>query len=96
MNIFVGNLSYSTTDDSLRTLFEQHGEVTSAKVITSRESGRSRGFGFVEMPNDEEARAAIAALDAKELEERPLKVSEAHAKTDRRGGGERPPRQDRW
>ena len=96
MNIFVGNLSYSTTDDSLRTLFEQHGEVTSAKVITSRESGRSRGFGFVEMPNDEEARAAIAALDTTELEERPLKVSEAHEKTDRQGGGERPPRQDRW
>jgi cold-inducible RNA-binding protein len=94
MNIFVGNLSYSTTDDTLRALFEQHGEVSSAKVISSRETGRSRGFGFVEMPNDEEARAAVAALDGQEYEGRPLKVSEAHSKGERGGGGA--PRGDRW
>jgi cold-inducible RNA-binding protein len=96
MNIFVGNLSYGTTDESLRTLFEQHGEVASAKVITSRETGRSRGFGFVEMPNDEEARAAVTALDAKDFEGRPLKVSEAHSKGERGGGGEGAPRRERW
>jgi cold-inducible RNA-binding protein len=95
MNIFVGNLSYGTTDESLRTLFEQHGEVASAKVISSRETGRSRGFGFVEMPNDEEARAAVAALDASDFEGRPLKVSEAHSKGER-GGGEGAPRGERW
>ena len=96
MYIFVGNLSYATTDETLRALFEQHGEVASAKVITSRETGRSRGFGFVEMPNDEEARAAIAALDGKDLDGRPLKINEARARTDSRGGGGRPPRNDRW
>jgi RNA recognition motif-containing protein len=63
MNIFVGNLSFSTTDDGLRQLFEQYGEVSSAKVIASRDTGRSRGFGFVEMPNDAEGRAAVEALD---------------------------------
>ena len=84
MNIFVGNLSYSATEESLRALFEQHGEVTTAKVITSRETGRSRGFGFVEMPNEEEARAALAALNGTELDGRTLNVNEAR---DRRGGG---------
>jgi cold-inducible RNA-binding protein len=82
MNIFVGNLSYATEDDGLRALFEQYGAVTSAKVIRSRESARSRGFAFVEMPNDEEARTAIAQVDGKELDGRPLKVSEAHKKPD--------------
>ena len=98
MNIFVGNLSYSTTDDSLRAFFESHGEVASAKVITSRESGRSRGFGFVEMPNDEEARAAIEAADGTELEGRPLKVGEAHQKRERSEEGGPPPSSDsdRW
>jgi cold-inducible RNA-binding protein len=91
MNIFVGNLSYGTTDDGLRALFEQHGAVSSAKVITSRQTGRSRGFGFVEMPSDDEGRAALEALDGSEFEGRPIKVSEAHSQ-----GGERPPRQDRW
>jgi RNA recognition motif-containing protein len=84
MNIFVGNLSYATEDDGLRALFEQYGVVASAKVIRSRESGRSRGFAFLEMPNDDEARAAIAQVDGKELDGRPLKVSEAHQKPDRR------------
>ena len=83
MNIYVGNLSYSTTDDSLRSLFEQHGEVSSAKVIENRETGRSRGFGFVEMPNDEEARAAIEATNDSEFEGRTLKVNEARPRTER-------------
>ncbi|MCD6282526.1 RNA-binding protein [bacterium] len=83
MNIYVGNLSYSTTDDSLRALFEQHGEVSSAKVIENRETGRSRGFGFVEMPNDEEARAAIEAVNDTEFEGRTLKVNEARPRTER-------------
>ncbi len=93
MNIFVGNLSYGSTDESLRTLFEQHGEVTSTKVIMSQETGRSRGFGFVEMPSQSEAEAAIAAIDGKEFEGRSLNVNEARPKPDRRSG---PPRQDRW
>lgn len=83
MNIYVGNLSYSTTDDSLRALFEQHGEVSSASVIENRETGRSRGFGFVEMPNDEEARAAIEALNDTEFEGRTLKINEARPRTER-------------
>ena len=94
MNIFVGNMSYSATEESLRTLFEQHGEVTTAKVITSRETGRSRGFGFVEMPNEEEGRAALAALNGTEVDGRPLKVDEAHSRSD--SGGRRPPRERRW
>ena len=100
MNIFVGNLSYSSTEESLRALFEAHGEVASARIITSRETGRSRGFGFIEMPNDEEAKAAIEALDGKDLDGRNLKVSEARSKEgggDRGGrGGGRPPGRDRW
>ena len=84
MNIFVGNLGYATEDDGLRAMFEQYGTVASATVIRSRESGRSRGFAFVEMPNDDEARTAIAQVDGKDLDGRPLKVSEAHQKPDRR------------
>jgi RNA recognition motif-containing protein len=85
MNIFVGNLSFGTTDDGLRQLFEQYGEVTSAKVITSRDTGRSRGFGFVEMSNDGEGRAAIEGLDSTEFEGRPLRVSEARSQGERSG-----------
>ena len=83
MNIFVGNLSYDSTEDSIRALFTQHGEVASVKLITSRETGQPRGFGFVEMPNDEEARAAIAAVNGSELDGRALNVNEARAKTKR-------------
>lgn len=93
VNIFVGNLSYASDDESLRSLFEQFGEVTSAKVIMSQETGRSRGFGFVEMPNQPEGEAAIAAIDGKDFEGRPLKVNEARPRPDRRS---RPPREDRW
>lgn len=77
MNIYVGNLSYSTDDDGLRTEFEQYGAVDSARVISDRESGRSRGFGFIEMPNDDEARAAIEGVNGKEVDGRALRVNEA-------------------
>lgn len=76
MNLYVGNLAWSVNDDSLRDFFEDYGEVTEARVITDRESGRSRGFGFVEMP-DEAARNAISQADGVELDGRPLRISEA-------------------
>lgn len=87
MNIYVGNMSFDTTEESLRALFEAHGEVESVRIITDRQTGRPRGFGFVEMPNAEEAKAALAAADGTELDGRTLKVNEARPKTDRRGGG---------
>jgi RNA recognition motif-containing protein len=94
MNIFVGNLSYNTTDDALREAFEAYGEVSSARVISDRETQRSRGFGFVEMPNDSEGQAAIQALDGRDLDGRTVKVNEARPREDRPdgGGGGRPPR----
>ena len=91
MNIYVGNVSYTTTEESLRVLFEVHGQVTSVKLITDRETGRPRGFGFVEMPNDEEGRAAIAAINGKQQDGRTLNVKEAHSKEHRGGGGGRDP-----
>ncbi len=98
MNIFVGNLSYQSGEDSIRPLFTPYGEVESVKVIVDRETGRSRGFGFVEMPNDDEARAAIEALDGKELEGRALRINEARPRQDRPtgGAGGRAPRVNRW
>jgi cold-inducible RNA-binding protein len=87
MNIYVGNLSYGTTDQTLRSLFEPYGEVEAVNIIMDRNTGRSRGFGFVEMTNDEEARAAISELDNKEFEGRQLRVNEARPKPDRRSGG---------
>jgi RNA recognition motif-containing protein len=83
MNMYVSNLSFHTTDENLRTLFSPFGEVTSAKVITDRETGRSRGFGFVEMSSDEDAKKAIAALNNKEVEGRAMSVSVAREKTSR-------------
>jgi len=90
MNIYVGNLSYSSTEESLRSHFEQYGEVSSVKVITDRETGRSRGFGFVEMPNPDEGKKAIEELDGKELDGRALRVNEAKPRTDR------PNKRDSW
>jgi RNA recognition motif-containing protein len=87
MNIFVGNLSYNTTEDMLRKVFEAHGAVTAVRVIKDRETGKSRGFGFVEMANDEEARKAIAAADGQDCDGRPLRVNEAKPKEDRGAGG---------
>jgi len=87
MNIYVGNLKFETTDDGLRTAFEAYGTVDSASVITDRESGRSRGFGFVEMPDDEEAQKAIDGLNGTTLDDREIKVNKARPRTPRRGGG---------
>lgn len=81
--LYVGNLSYGTDQESLRSLFASHGEVVSAQVITDRDTGRSRGFGFVEYANDEDARTAIQALDGTEFEGRNLKVNEARSRDDR-------------
>jgi RNA recognition motif-containing protein len=81
MRIYVGNLNYDTTDKELREAFEAFGTVTSAEVVINRMTNRSRGFGFVEMPDPEEARNAIAQMDGKELQGRQLKVNEAHPRT---------------
>lgn len=86
MNIYVGNLPFRTTDDDLRRTFEAHGSVKSAQVVMDRETGRSRGFGFVEMANDEEGRAAISALDGAEFDGRNLRVNEAQPRGQQRGG----------
>jgi RNA recognition motif-containing protein len=75
--IYVGNLSYSTTDDSLKNAFAAFGNVVSAAVITDKMSGRSKGFGFVEMSTDEEAQAAVTKMDGQELDGRQIKVNEA-------------------
>ena len=80
--IYVGNLPWSLRDESLKELFEEHGEVTSAKVIVDRMSGRSRGFGFVEMASADEAGAAIEALNGLEADGRELKVNEARPRDD--------------
>lgn len=87
MNIYVGNLSYGVSDDNLREVFEAFGTVSSAKVITDKYSGRSKGFGFVEMDDDAEANAAIEQLDGAEIDGRSVKVNEARPKEDNRGGG---------
>ena len=83
MNMYVSNLSFHTADDDLRKLFEQFGSVSSAKVINDRETGRSRGFGFVEMDSEAEAKEAIKGLNNKEVEGRPMSVSVAREKPSR-------------
>jgi RNA recognition motif-containing protein len=80
VKIYVGNLSYSVSSEDLRAAFEEFGTVDSAEVVMDRNSGRSRGFGFAEMSNDEEAKAAIAALNGKDMDGRPLNVSVARPK----------------
>jgi RNA recognition motif-containing protein len=85
--MYVGNLSYSANEDELRRIFEEHGTVVSAQVIMDRETGRSKGFAFVEMSSDQEAQAAISALDGKEIGGRVIKVNEARPREDRGGGG---------
>jgi RNA recognition motif-containing protein len=88
MNIYVGNLSYQTDDRELEDLFAPHGDITSARVITDRETGRSKGFGFVEMPDRAQAEAAIEALNGNEIDGRELRINEAKPREDRpRGGG---------
>lgn len=100
MNIYVGNLSYSTTQDDLRQAFEAFGTVESVNIIQDRETGRSKGFGFVVMPDKAQGEAAIAALNDKDIGGRKIKANEARPRTDRPaggggfGGGER--RERRW
>ena len=89
MDIYVGNLAYQTNDESLRSAFAAYGEVASARVVSDRMTGRSKGFGFVEMPDRAQAQAAIDGLNGKELEGRTLRVNESQPKPreDRGGGG---------
>jgi RNA recognition motif-containing protein len=87
MNIYVGNLSYTTTEEDLRQAFGNYGEVTSATLIKDKFTGKSRGFGFVEMPSQEEAQAAIQALNGADLGGRTLTVNEARPRSDDRRGG---------
>ena len=90
VNIYVGNLAYSTTEDDLRNMFSAHGQVDRASLVMDRMSGQSKGFGFVEMPNDKEARSAMSALNEMEQGGRKMMVNEAKAKEDR------PARRDRY
>jgi len=87
MKLYVGNLSFNTSAQDLETMFGEAGTVQSANLIEDRETGRSRGFGFVEMSSKEEAQAAIAAFDGKEIDGRNLKVNEAKPREDRGGNG---------
>ena len=89
MNIYVGGLDYNVTEDELKTAFSEFGEVGDVKVISDKISGRSKGFGFVEMPNNSEAEEAMKALDGTELKGRPLKVNEAKPRTERSSGPRR-------
>ena len=87
--IYVGNLSFQTNEQALNDLFAEHGQVNSVAIITDRITGRSRGFGFVEMPDDTEAKAAMGAVDGTEVDGRTLKVNEARAREERSTGGGR-------
>jgi RNA recognition motif-containing protein len=89
MNIYCGNLSFDATEDDVRQLFAAHGEVATVSIISDRDSGRPKGFGFVEMPQQEQAQAAITGLNGKEFKGRALNVNEARPKTDR-------PRRPKW
>jgi RNA recognition motif-containing protein len=88
--LFVGGLSWDTTDDGLKKAFAAHGEITEAKVITDRDTGRSRGFGFVTFTQDEDAKTAISKMDGTSLDGKTIKVNEAQEKSPRGGGGGRP------
>ncbi len=104
MNIYVGNMSYSTTEEELRQAFGEFGEVTEVKIVMDRQTGRPRGFGFVEMPDDDAANKAIEALNGKDLGGRTLVVNKARPKREGgggggrggRGGGGRRDSYDRW
>ena len=88
MRIYVGNLSYDVTEDELKQQFSAYGEVTSVSIPIDRESGRSRGYGFIDMPNQEQAEAAILAFNGKSYKDRTLTVNEARPRTEMSGGGE--------
>ncbi len=85
--LYVGNLSYGMTEDSLAQVFAECGNVVSARIITDRETGRSKGFGFVEMGSDDEAQKAVSALNGKQIDGRPITVNEARPQEPRSGGG---------
>lgn len=87
MRLYVGNLSYNTTEDDLRQSFGQHGQVTSVALITDRETGQSKGFAFIDMADAATGKAAMTAMDGKEVGGRQLKVNEARAREERSGGG---------
>lgn len=87
MNIYVGNLPFKISEEDLRQLFESYGGVQSVSIITDRETGRSKGFGFVVMPNDEEAQRAVEAVNGQDLGGRQLTVNEARPREPRAGGG---------
>lgn len=87
MNIYAGNLSWNLKDQDLQNLFATHGEVTSAKIVNDKFTGRSKGFGFVEMPNDEQANAAITALNGTEVDGRSIVVNESRPKAEGGGSG---------
>ena len=86
-NIFVGNLSFTATEDSVRSMFEAYGPVDRVSIVTDRDTGQPKGFGFVEMTNDAEAEKAITELNGTELNGRALTINEARPKTERSGGG---------
>ena len=90
MNIYVGNLSYDVTEDELKEVFAEHGEVSSVNIIKDKYSGRSKGFGFVEMPNEEEAEKAVQTLNGSAVKGRDIKVNKARPRE------ERPPRRSRF
>ena len=96
--IYVGNFAFSLGEPDLRSMFEPYGKVETVTVVTDRDTGRSRGFGFVEMAEDSEAASAIAALNGRDSGGRPLTVNEARPKVERgdRGGRDNRPRQSRW
>jgi RNA recognition motif-containing protein len=85
--LYVGNLSYGTNEDALRTLFGKFGDVESVNIITDRDTGRPKGFAFVEMADEQAAQAAITGLDGKTVDEREIKVAEARPQAERTGGG---------
>ncbi len=89
MNIYVGNLNYETTEEAICDIFSQYGTVKSVRILVDRETGRSRGYGFIEMENRDEGQAAIDALDGYELDGRRLKVKEGRGKKERHGGNQR-------
>ena len=97
-NIFVGNLSFGTSEETVRSLFEAHGTVDRVNIVRDRDTGQPRGFGFVEMANDSEGQNAISALNGRDLDGRTLNVNEARPKTERgfAGGGGGGGRKQRW
>ena len=94
MNIYLGNLSYSATENSIRELFEGFGQVTTAKIVTDKFTGSSRGFGFVEMPNDDEAQKAIAELNGQDFQGRKMVVNESRPREATAGRDNRAPRRE--